>query len=866
MPLSAINKTRGTLQNDLLNGTNLSDIIRGLDGDDILYGYDIFSKRKAKGGVDQDHDFLFGGAGNDRIFAGRGDDRVRGGTGDDRIVGGHGDDTISGGPGDDRIKAGKGDDYVNAGAGDDRVWGDRGDDHLNGGAGNDIIRAGKGDDVARGGIGDDRIKGGAGDDTLKGGAGDDRVWGDRGDDHLYGGAGNDIIRAGKGDDVARGGEGDDRINGGAGDDTLKGGAGDDTLKGGKGDDVARGGEGDDRINGGAGDDTLKGGAGDDTLKGGAGDDYINGGRGDDTAVFEGDLADYDIEVDGNVVVVRGFGFTDKVKNVEHLVFGDGEVFEPFAHTPVADAPTLSVAATIEEEQAVSGQKVLVNSINDYAQSSNISGTSAINQAPNIAALEDGGYVVVWQDYGASESEGFIQGQRYGADGTPIGEQFRISTIEDSSLGDESHALPKVAGLANGGFVVSWNVRYEDDQSNSYTVHGQRFDASGQADGAHFNVFDVGASTGRSALASVAALGDGGFVVIWQSDGNGTMPEGLLARRYGADNTVSNDVFIVNADIDGNQQYADVTALADGDFVVTWQSDSIDGSSTGIAGQRFDATGARVGDEFRVNTYTDGDQMVPSVTGLSNGDFVITWMSSGQDGPTFGIFGQRFGADGTPIGAEFQADSFTDGEQTDAEVSALADGGFVITWQSSGQLVHTIDFDEVYQTAVYGQRFDANGVKVDGEIQISPPDAENTSYKMVQPTVVGLQNGTFVVAWNTIDTGGGTAKGVYSRQFSLPGRPTFDLDIDAALTDTDGSESLSIELYGLPDGANLSAGADNGDGSWSLSPAELIGLDLFLADEIPFVLTVTATATEIENGDIATTTEIIPFFGSEELWL
>ncbi|HAT51322.1 MAG TPA: hypothetical protein DCS88_13465, partial [Alphaproteobacteria bacterium] len=43
-----------------------------------------------------------------------------------------------------------------------------------------------------------------------------------------------------------------------------------------------------------------------------------------------------------------------------------------------------------------------------------------------------------------------------------------------------------------------------------------------------------------------------------------------------------------------------------------------------------------------------------------------------------------------------------------------------------------------------------------------------------------------------------------------------LDLSAVLNDTDGSESLSITISGVPDGAELSAGIQNADGSWTLS--------------------------------------------------
>jgi extracellular elastinolytic metalloproteinase len=87
-----------------------------------------------------------------------------------------------------------------------------------------------------------------------------------------------------------------------------------------------------------------------------------------------------------------------------------------------------------------------------------------------------------------------------------------------------------------------------------------------------------------------------------------------------------------------------------------------------------------------------------------------------------------------------------------------------------------------------------------------------------------------------------------------------LDVAAALTDTDGSEVLALAVAGVPAGGTLSAGTDNGDGTWTLTPAQLTGLTLTLPDNLPgdapFTLTVTATATEQSNGSAASATATI----------
>ena len=58
-------------------------------------------------------------------------------------------------------------------------------------------------------------------------------------------------------------------------------------------------------------------------------------------------------------------------------------------------------------------------------------------------------------------------------------------------------------------------------------------------------------------------------------------------------------------------------------------------------------------EFQINTYTTSGQNDPSITNLSDGGFVVTWHSDGQDGSGYGAFGQRFDATGIWSGASVQ---------------------------------------------------------------------------------------------------------------------------------------------------------------------------------------------------------------------
>ena len=74
---------------------------------------------------------------------------------------------------------------------------------------------------------------------------------------------------------------------------------------------------------------------------------------------------------------------------------------------------------------------------------------------------------------------------------------------------------------------------------------------------------------------------------------------------------------------------------------------------GAFAQRFSASGPWRGAEFRANTYTTNQQLMPSVASDSVGNFRVSWSSFGQDGPgAYGVFAQRFGGLGpTALGVD-----------------------------------------------------------------------------------------------------------------------------------------------------------------------------------------------------------------------
>ncbi|MGE0055708.1 MAG: FG-GAP-like repeat-containing protein [Hyphomicrobium sp.] len=333
---------------------------------------------------------------------------------------------------------------------------------------------------------------------------------------------------------------------------------------------------------------------------------------------------------------------------------------------------------------------------------------------------------------------------------PLGLDVLVNTYLTSG-----QTYPEVASLADGGYLLTWSSYGQD--GDLWGIFAQRYDAAGGAIGAEFQVNTF--TSGQELFSSAAGLADGGFVVVWRSDSQDGSGSGIYGQIYDANSAVLGGEFLVNTFTSGNQSDPTVSALMNGEFVVTWVSvGQSGGGSASIYGQRFGADGTPLGSEFRVNSYTVGAQISPSIASLQDGGFVITWTSQTQDGSGYGVYGQQFDKFGAVLGAEFLVNTSTSGDQNYSSVTALASGGFVVTWSSydgSGW-------------GVYGQRYDALGVPINGEFQVN---TFKTSDQLAS-SAVGLSDGGIVVIW-TSNGQDGSGYGVYGQRFDEGGTAVGD---------------------------------------------------------------------------------------------
>jgi len=377
-------------------------------------------------------------------------------------------------------------------------------------------------------------------------------------------------------------------------------------------------------------------------------------------------------------------------------------------------------------------------------------TTFLQVAPAVSADANGDFVVVWSDFTQDGSVFGIFGQRYDASGVRRGNEFQINTYTT-----DSQYLPAVASDLNGNFVVVWTSYGQGAGTDyglgyGYAIVGRRFNAAGVAQGGEFLASYVTFAQNAARVATDAA---GNFVVVWQSynqDSYGYY--GVFGRRFDAAGAPRGGEFRVNTYTTNNQDAPALAVDPSGNFVVVWQSYGQDGDTFAVIGQRFDASGARQGGEFQVNTYTTGSQALPAVSADANGNFIVVWSSFGQDGSGLGVFGQRFNAAGVRQGGEFRVNAYTTGQQNAAAIAADANGNFTVVWGSSAQ--------EGSDYGVFGQRFDAAGVRQGSEFRV------NTYTTGVQaiPMIGSDPDGDFVVVWGSGNDQDGSYYGVFGQRY------------------------------------------------------------------------------------------------------
>jgi subtilisin-like proprotein convertase family protein len=266
------------------------------------------------------------------------------------------------------------------------------------------------------------------------------------------------------------------------------------------------------------------------------------------------------------------------------------------------------------------------------------------------------------------------------------------------------------------------------------------------------------------------------------DGRTDQPNLLLADNTGgviAMNTVeiqkgANSEFVVPDNTFGDQLQPVLASqpINNGNYLSVWTSP--DGDASGVWAKLFAADGSPLGAEFQVNTFTQASQVQPQAVVDAAGNFVIVWTSDVQDGSVNGIFARLFTSDGIALGDEFQVNVESIANQTEPTI-ALTPTGFVVAWTSQAGAggIHSRQFTV------------AGGIATGGpELQVSTFGTPSQT----QPVVARNAAGDYVVVWVETQKDPLVDPGIYYQKFFGDGVTPPTAELRANVT-TIGSQQL-----------------------------------------------------------------------------
>ncbi len=293
---------------------------------------------------------------------------------------------------------------------------------------------------------------------------------------------------------------------------------------------------------------------------------------------------------------------------------------------------------------------------------------------SVAMGAAGDFIVAWHGPGPNEEdEEDIFARRFDVNGMPIGGEFRVNSVRVNEQRYSAAALSEA-----GNFVIVWECS-DLIQAGERAICGRLYDCDGLALGDEFTV------TRRYAdcrYPDVAMDADGDFAVVWMQDFDSNT---IRARFYNSDGSAKTDAFVVSTAGFSSSCRPSIAMDTAGYSIVTWDGDPRLARQDDIHARFYDPDGAALGSQFVVNTVRGGPQQNPHAAINDEGEFIIVWETRiDPEINDLEVFARRFDSQGNAAGDDFMINSFTEGHQRYPAAAIGPDGRYVTVWQSDEQ--------------------------------------------------------------------------------------------------------------------------------------------------------------------------------------
>ncbi len=230
---------------------------------------------------------------------------------------------------------------------------------------------------------------------------------------------------------------------------------------------------------------------------------------------------------------------------------------------------------------------------------------------------------------------------------------------------------------------------------------------------------------------------------------------------------------------------------------------------GVFVRRFSSTGEPLGPEVQVNQDQSAPPGFPAVAASPDGEFLVVWQTADLDRDDLGgVFARRFGADGEPLGPQFQVSRSALFERA-PQVVADGHGNYFVFWDS---------FDAGHGFDIRGRLYRHDGTPVAGEMVFNQ-DNHDGQEGIVDHNGISAAfapNGTLLVSWQSESpnqTNGESMVPVVRRFAASPGQEICAITGTQILCDlarTGGPTELNLTRGGRPGEVTLFGDVD-GDG-------------------------------------------------------
>jgi hypothetical protein len=314
--------------------------------------------------------------------------------------------------------------------------------------------------------------------------------------------------------------------------------------------------------------------------------------------------------------------------------------------------------------------------------------------PDVSIDKFGRSIYVWYAFGSVGGDrNDVFLRRFDAAGEPLKDPVMVNTSTE-----DDQFFARVAVSEDGSFLVVWQSDEPDSEVNvdRKFVRSQAFDADANPVGSELLVNTLLTGEAVDISADVAALKGGGYVVVWRSRKSAGDDDwlGVQARLIGANGAALGAQFQANSLVGKSENYPAVTGLADGGFLVVWTTPE-------VHGRKFKADGTPVGDDFQINTFTTGAEAETDVV-LGFGDqLLVVWKDSEENVEETEIRGRFFNQNLAAQGSDFRINTFTAGAQNHVKAGDYGSAGFFVVWESVGSAGSDVNAQSIQGRIVTG---------------------------------------------------------------------------------------------------------------------------------------------------------------------